>query len=318
MLLSMTGFGEAPAARRPLDRSRSKCARSTTATSSSPPRSASPTRALEPEIERLVRETIRRGTVQLSLRVERPRRAEDYRLNTVALASYRDQLRALEHAERCPRPRGAAAGLPGVVEEQRPRRDRPARRLARALGRGRREALRRLQALARRGRPRDGRRAAGAGPRRSPSGSSGSPTGRRMSWSAYQRAADRAGPVARRSDKGVTIEPKDLIREVAILAERADIAEEIVRLRAHLDQYERGDRRARERGRKLEFVVQEMGRETNTIGSKANDVEISREVVEIKGAPGEDPRADPERRMRLPERRSVDAIDGRRSAIGES
>ena len=36
-------------------------------------------------------------------------------------------------------------------------------------------------------------------------------------------------------------------------------------------------------GRKLEFVVQEMGRETNTIGSKANDVEISRGVVEIKG-----------------------------------
>ena len=49
--------------------------------------------ALEPDLERLVRETIRRGTVQLSIRVERPRRAEDYRLNRVALASYqRSQL----------------------------------------------------------------------------------------------------------------------------------------------------------------------------------------------------------------------------------
>ncbi len=81
----------------------------------------------------------------------------------------------------------------------------------------------------------------------------------------------------------VAIEPKDLIREVAILAERADIAEEIVRLRAHLAQYVEVIHEPESAGRKLEFVVQEMGRETNTIGSKANDVAISREVVEIKG-----------------------------------
>jgi uncharacterized protein YicC (UPF0701 family) len=53
--------------------------------------------ALEPEVERLVRETIRRGTVQLTLRVERPRRAEDYRLNVVALESYRNQLGTVLH-----------------------------------------------------------------------------------------------------------------------------------------------------------------------------------------------------------------------------
>ncbi len=83
--------------------------------------------------------------------------------------------------------------------------------------------------------------------------------------------------------QGVTIEPKDLIREVAILSERADISEEIVRLRAHLAQYIDVIHEPESAGRKLEFVVQEMGRETNTIGSKANDVEISRCVVEIKG-----------------------------------
>jgi uncharacterized protein (TIGR00255 family) len=74
-----------------------------------------------------------------------------------------------------------------------------------------------------------------------------------------------------------------LIREVAIFAERADISEEIVRLRAHLDQYVAVIGEPESSGRKLEFVVQEMGRETNTIGSKANDVEISRSIVEIKG-----------------------------------
>jgi len=70
---------------------------------------------------------------------------------------------------------------------------------------------------------------------------------------------------------------------VAILAERADITEELVRLRAHLVQFVEVIHEPESAGRKLEFVVQEMGRETNTIGSKANDVEISRGIVEIKG-----------------------------------
>src|SRR4051812_31236381 len=59
-------------------------------------RISEPYGALEPDLERLVRETIRRGTVQIVLRVERPRRAEDYKLNVVALTSYRDQLRSLQ------------------------------------------------------------------------------------------------------------------------------------------------------------------------------------------------------------------------------
>ena len=100
--------------------------------------------------------------------------------------------------------------------------------------------------------------------------------------------------------QGVAVEPEHLIREVAIFAERGDIAEEVVRLRAHLVQYAEVIGEPESAGRKLEFVVQEMGRETNTIGSKANDVEISRGVVEIKGAPGEDPRADPERGVTRP------------------
>ena len=83
-------------------------------------------------------------------------------------------------------------------------------------------------------------------------------------------------------DQGVTVEPEDLIREVAILADRCDISEEIVRLRAHLAQYAEIIDEPESAGRKLEFVVQEMGREINTIGSKANDVEISRAVVEVK------------------------------------
>ena len=83
-------------------------------------------------------------------------------------------------------------------------------------------------------------------------------------------------------DSGVTIEPKDLARETAILADRCDIAEEIVRLRAHLSQFHEIIDEPQSAGRKLEFVAQEIGREINTIGSKASDVQISRSVVEVK------------------------------------
>ena len=78
----------------------------------------------------------------------------------------------------------------------------------------------------------------------------------------------------------------DLIRELAVFAERADISEELSRLGGHLDQFEQiiassGDKPA---GRTLDFVSQELLREANTIASKSNDVEISRAIVEIKGA----------------------------------
>ncbi|MCS7045746.1 MAG: DUF1732 domain-containing protein, partial [Gemmataceae bacterium] len=81
----------------------------------------------------------------------------------------------------------------------------------------------------------------------------------------------------------VEIDRVDLIREVSIFAERSDIAEEIVRLATHLDHFAEIMNEGESPGRKLEFLTQEMFREANTIGSKASDVEISREVVEIKG-----------------------------------
>ncbi len=72
--------------------------------------------------------------------------------------------------------------------------------------------------------------------------------------------------------------------EVGLFAERADISEEIVRLRSHLQQFERTLDSEQSSGRKLEFLIQEMFREANTIGSKAGDVEISRLVIDIKAA----------------------------------
>ena len=240
-----------------------------------------PYSVLETEVERLVRETARRGTVQLSLRVEKPRRAEDYRLNLVALGSYRNQIASLsgkagDHVEIA-----SLLALPGVVEGRReadsdPREDWPwmAALIAQALrqfqasrmeeGRAMAVELRALAAVV--------EASLGEVESRGP-----------QVIAQYQhRIRERVQNLV--AEYGVTVEARDLIREVAILAERADVAEEITRLRAHLAQFVAILDEPESGGRKLEFVVQEMGRETNTIGSKANDVEISRSVFSMKGA----------------------------------
>ncbi|MGC4003994.1 MAG: DUF1732 domain-containing protein [Pirellulales bacterium] len=80
----------------------------------------------------------------------------------------------------------------------------------------------------------------------------------------------------------VALNPSDLLREISIFTERVDISEEIVRLRSHLDQFGDIANERESNGRKLEFLIQEMFREINTIGSKSTDVEIARRVIEMK------------------------------------
>ena len=78
----------------------------------------------------------------------------------------------------------------------------------------------------------------------------------------------------------------DLVREVAVFAEKADIAEEITRLRHHVETFRNtidGDQEEQV-GRRLDFLAQEMLREANTIGSKTPDATIAGSVVDIKGA----------------------------------
>jgi uncharacterized protein (TIGR00255 family) len=88
------------------------------------------------------------------------------------------------------------------------------------------------------------------------------------------------------AEVSATVKDEDLLREVAIYAERCDIAEEISRLSGHMGQFaDIIDSKDREpAGRTLDFLTQEMLREANTIASKSLDAEISRRIVEIKGA----------------------------------
>jgi len=74
-----------------------------------------------------------------------------------------------------------------------------------------------------------------------------------------------------------------LVQEIAFLAERRDIQEELTRLESHIAQFQEALAGPGPVGRKLEFLLQEMLRETNTIGVKAGDLDISQAVVAIKG-----------------------------------
>jgi len=73
-----------------------------------------------------------------------------------------------------------------------------------------------------------------------------------------------------------------LLKEVALFAERADVSEELTRLEAHLAEMKMMIRRKGPHGRGLEFLVQEIGREINTTGNKANDLQLSRTVLRFK------------------------------------
>jgi uncharacterized protein (TIGR00255 family) len=247
-------------------------------------RATDPYHLLEPEFEKVIRRTVRRGTLQVHLRLERQAALQDYRINAIALRSYLDQLRAAaeqlgmrDHGQAL---LGQVLTLPGVVPEPgqttaRLHDDWPV--LEKVLG----QALNKLQDM----RQEEGRAMAqellahrdtlashlDKIRARSP----------RLPGLFRDRLLERVRAIL--SELDVKIDRNDLIKEVSIFAERSDIAEEVVRLASHLDQFQLMMNEPESPGRKLEFLTQEMFREANTIGSKASDVEISREVVEIKG-----------------------------------
>jgi uncharacterized protein (TIGR00255 family) len=239
--------------------------------------------ALESEIEGVVRQSVRRGTVQVNLRIDREAAADDFRINAVVLRSYRDQIDRLLTGSIASEETVLAAilALPGVVHEAGSssvdtETQWPILRaaLTSALEQLAQMRTREGQAMA------DDMRAncaiiareLDAVEKRAP-----------LVVEAYaQRLRERLNTLLAAHE--VHVEPADIVREVGMFAERCDIQEEIVRLRSHLGQFDEIMRSDDSVGRKLEFVTQEMFRETNTIGSKANDAEIARHVVEMKAA----------------------------------
>jgi uncharacterized protein (TIGR00255 family) len=239
--------------------------------------------SLEPHIEEVTRQSVRRGTVQINLRVERLHSSQDYRINTDVLAGYRDQLLALYGEQNRNREVSLEAllPLPGVVDDQSsayfsPEDDWPA--IAPVLA----AALQNLGQM----RIREGQAMANdlsANCRLIASGVEQIECRAPLVLDAYRtRLEERLNKVL--AEYQVTLDPADVIREVSLYAERGDISEELVRLKSHLDQFDAIMQLPESSGRKLEFLTQELFREANTIGSKASDMEIARQVIEIKTA----------------------------------
>ena len=81
----------------------------------------------------------------------------------------------------------------------------------------------------------------------------------------------------------ITVDESRLVQEAAILSDKRDITEELVRLNSHIELFKKNMDSGKNEGKKLNFLLQEMGREINTIGSKTDLIEISHLVVDLKG-----------------------------------
>jgi len=248
-------------------------------------RAAEPHNLLEPEFEKVIRRTVRRGTIQAHLRIDRQLAAQEYKINLTALRSYVSQLKGVWE-ELGLRDRGEALltqvlALPGVVPE-------PGDSAAHLedewplLEPVLDEAVAKLQTM----RQEEGRAMAQEFLQQRDRIAEHLEKIRQLAPTVSTAFRDRLHERVRSllAEHDVQIDRSDLIKEVSIFAERSDIAEEVTRLASHLEQFRDIMNEPESPGRKLEFLTQEMFRETNTIGSKASDVEISRHVVEIKGA----------------------------------
>lgn len=238
---------------------------------------------VEGKIEKLVRGTISRGTVMVDLRASLIGVESRYALNNRVLEDYWKQLHQLAEAIHVAAPvdLGSLLDLPGaVVEEEQEHLDAEADwSLIQDVVT---EAIEKLQTF------------------RSVEGLSMEEDLRLncgVISSQLDKVTERAPQVVqeyRTKIKGRVDEllegteskvgDADLIREVSIFADRCDINEEITRLKSHLSQFESFLQEKSSQGRKLEFLSQEMFREVNTIGSKANNVEIAHCVVEMKAS----------------------------------
>lgn len=237
--------------------------------------------ALESRVESMVRDHIKRGTVQVSVQVERSNSPDDFSINLRVLENYRQQLQKLQGrgGNKDEVPVQSFLLLPGVVKE---RLSDPSMIEADwpVIERTLQAALDQLQKMRRD----EGQAMAAdlAANCRTIAAELKQIESRAPSViDAYRvRLEDRVRTAM--EEHKLVLNPADLVREIAIYAERSDISEEIVRLGSHLQQFDQMMGSSESAGRRLEFLTQEMLREVNTIGSKSTDVEIARHVIEIK------------------------------------
>lgn len=233
----------------------------------------------EHEIEKLIRQSIARGTVNVSLRVQGIGPREDTLINQPLLEAYWHQMRSICAHLSAPMPSiGEFMLLPGVAIDE--------------TGAGVSEEDWKLVELAiskalvnvQEFREREGQ--AMRDEIRSLIGQL-----RQCRQGILERAPlvianyrdkirDRVTQLL--NGTGASVTDQDLIREVSLFADKCDITEELTRVQSHLGQFEDSLTAHPSAGKKLDFLCQELNREVNTIGSKSNDVAITHRVVDAK------------------------------------
>jgi uncharacterized protein (TIGR00255 family) len=237
---------------------------------------------MEPEIDTLLRESLGRGSITFILKLRSDSAEAAYHINTGALSAYLDQLQQVRGLEKLVTiDLASLVQLPGVCQEPRDDSDEIARHgdvirglTAQAITKVNAMRTREGEALMRDLMKHSKLIAASLAQisTRAPS----------VIDDYHKRLLQRVNQLISKAE--LQVNQADLLKEVAVFAERADISEEIQRLTTHLDSFEQSCKTAEHAGRKLDFITQEMLREANTIASKANDALIAKHIVDIKGA----------------------------------
>lgn len=234
---------------------------------------------LEPEIEKRVRQRCERGAVTLHVALERTGGAPRARLDVEAARAYHQELSRLGHELGLDAGLDVAAlvALPGVLAVPTTPDEQPG--LRKTVLKGVDEALEGMLAM----RTTEGETL--AADLRSNADALGKLAARIAKRMPTVVRGHRAG-LERRirellGDK-VVLQPGDLAREIALIADRLDVSEEITRLQSHLEQLDGTLARGGRVGRRLDFLVQEILREVNTIGSKCSDAKVAHWVVDAK------------------------------------
>ena len=243
--------------------------------------------ALEQRIESLLRSVIERGTINAHVRIAGMTEGSGFQINATVLESYVKQLSdaAEKLGQKGYSPNGSLAldrlaFLPGVVITENANSETENDKIGTLLDKAVREALDALQTM---------RQTEGESMAKDLTANLeslrqliGTITGLapRVTPLYRQRLKERIEKVM--AEQGLLLSDADFVRELAVYADRCDISEELVRFQSHLEQFAFTMQAQESCGRKLDFLTQELFREANTVGSKANDADITRHVVEIK------------------------------------
>lgn len=234
---------------------------------------------LEPEIDAAVRGVIERGSVTITVSLQPRTEASAVRLDLEVARQYQKSLAKLarELSIDGDIPLASLIALPGVIAapEDGEKHERDERLVMKCV----KDALATLGEM----RSAEGRSLARDLDKNSRSiAKAVAKIEKRMPVAVKEHHKALARRVSELLEGRTAVQPGDLAREVALIADRMDVSEELTRLKSHLDQWATLLGSAKPVGRQLDFLVQELLREANTIGAKCNDAEVAHAVVELK------------------------------------